>query len=181
MTKRNALLPAVLCALGLAGAPSVHAVDGLSLELGASEDDANLVRLGLQWDWQKRWPVGQRWQIDGYWDASLAYWSSDAPGGRDLWDLGLTPTFRLRPATLAGTRPYVEAGIGQHLLSRSRLDDRHDYGGAFQFGSHIGFGATFGERSRYSLGYRLQHLSNANLHDQNDGINFHELRFGYGF
>ena len=46
---------------------------------------------------------------------------------------------------------------------------------------HIGFGWTFGDKNRYEIGYRLQHLSNAGLSDPNDGINFHQIRFGYNY
>src|SRR5437762_2379563 len=51
----------------------------------------------------------------------------------------------------------------------------------FQYGDHIGVGARFGERYRYDLSLRLQHLSNGGLAHPNPGINFLQMRLAYHF
>ena len=67
---------------------------------------------------------------------------------------------------------YAEAGIGAHLLSETQINDHRRFSTAFQFGDHVGVGLRFGQRGEYDLGYRFQHLSNADIKKANDGINF---------
>ena len=157
-----------------------HAVDSVSLELGAG-NHTDMGRVGLQWNWNKKWPVGDAWAVSGYWDASLGYWRGDSSvsGARDLYDLGFTPVFRLSQNKPTGW--YAEAGIGVHLLSETRINDRRQFGTAFQFGDHIAAGYRFGARGEYDLGYRFQHLSNADIKKPNNGINFNQIRFAYHF
>jgi opacity protein-like surface antigen len=90
----------------------------------------------------------------------------------------LTPVFRLQPNALAG--PYVEAGIGFHLLSHSSIGDNR-LSTAFQFGSHVGVGYRFGAKHSFEVGYRFQHISNAGIKDPNAGMNFHQVRAQYHF
>ena len=56
-----------------------------------------------------------------------------------------------------------------------------NFGSSFQFGDHIGAGVRFGDKGRYDVGYRYQHLSNAGIKEPNQGINFHQLRLQYHF
>jgi hypothetical protein len=42
-------------------------------------------------------------------------------------------------------------------------------------------GLGFGDKGRYELMYRYQHLSNADIEDPNQGINLHLVSFGYVF
>ncbi|HUW29793.1 MAG TPA: acyloxyacyl hydrolase [Sulfuriferula sp.] len=164
----------------LCAALPAHAVDSVSLELGTG-DNTDMGRVGLQWDWNKKLPVGAAWMLSGYWDASLGYWQGDSSvsGARDIYDIGFTPVFRLSQNKPTGW--YAEAAVGVHLLSRTQINDRRRFGTAFQFGDHIGMGYKFGERGEYDLGYRLQHLSNADIKKPNDGINFNQIRFSYHF
>ena len=163
----------------LAGAPA-HAVDGVSVVVGGG-DGVDMGRVGVQWDWKKRWFQGANWHLGGYWDAAIGYWHRGdvRPGEHDeIVDLGLTPVFRIQPNALAG--PYVEAGIGFHVLSHTSIGDRR-MSTAFQFGDHIGVGYRFGARGAFDLGYRLQHHSNASIKRPNPGINFHQIRLQYNF
>ena len=170
----------ILLALSAFSSAPAHCIDGMSLELG-NGDAVNMARVGVQWDWKKRWFQGADWHLGGYWDAALGYWHRGGarPGEHDeLFDIGLTPVFRVQPNGLAG--PYFEAGIGVHLLSHSSIGDRR-MSTAFQFGDHLGVGYRFGARGRYDLGYRFQHVSNASIKRPNPGINFHQIRLQYNF
>ena len=165
--------------LAFASAPA-RAIDGMALELGRGDDGVDMARVGVQWDWGKRWFQGARWHLGGYWDVALGYWhQGDARANEheDIVDLGVTPVFRIQPNSLTG--PYVEAGVGAHVLSHSSIGDRR-MSTAFQFGDHIGVGYRFG-RSGYDIGYRFQHLSNASIKRPNPGINFHQIRLRYNF
>ena len=165
-------------AWALASAPS-YAIDGIAIE-GGSGDGADMARLGVQWDWNKRWFEGKDWHLGGYWDLAAGYWHRSSPPGfnEDLFDIGLTPVLRVQQNDLDG--PYFEAGIGFHLLSQTSLGDKR-FSTSFQFGNHIGAGVRFGPKGRYDLGYRFQHLSNADIKRPNSGINFHQIRFLYRF
>jgi hypothetical protein len=173
-------LPTFLMLLLASLARPAVAVDGVSLELGHG-DKTNMGRVGLQWDWQKRWQLSQNLIVSGYWDTSLGYWRGDSntPGARNLYDLGITPVLRLSRGTPTGW--YAEAGIGAHLISETQINDRRRFSTAFQFGDHIGAGLRFGQRGEYDLGYRFQHLSNADIKKPNDGINFSQIRLAYHF
>ncbi len=156
----------------------VAAVDGMTVEYGGYDDDrSSMVGAGVQWQWSKRWFQGNGWHLGGYWDLSAARWERD-PTNAHLTDISLTPVFRLQGDGLQGA--YFEGGIGIHLLSSTKLDDKR-FGSAFQFGDHLGFGYRFGARGAYDLGYRYQHLSNGNIKETNDGINFHQFRLQYWF
>ena len=145
---------AVLC---FVAAPA-HALDGASVEFGGGSDNAKLARIATQWN--SRW----RWL---YWDLSFGGWTG---GHGHVYDFGFTPVAR------AGTSPYIEAGVGAHVLSDLDVGTGSDFSTRFQFGDHIGVGLRFGA---YDLGLRVQHLSNGGLRNPNPGINFLILRLQY--
>jgi hypothetical protein len=105
--------------------------------------------------------------------AEIGYWNSDKDNRQNdnLWELGLTPVLRLAPKASGGMRPYLEAGLGGHVLSDTRIGERK-LSTAWQFGTHLGVGLDCG---RLRIGYRFQHLSNAGIKTPNDGIDFHVL------
>jgi lipid A 3-O-deacylase len=180
----------LMCSLAAAGAVAASlnafAVDGMSLEYGKSDStnaDVRLYRVGLQWDWNKKWFDTGSWHLGGYWDASLGYWDNDSPGktNSSLADIGFTPVFRFQSNNRTGLSPYVEAAVGIHFLSKTSVSTQRSFGSSFQFGDHLGLGLRFGDKGQYDVGYRYQHLSNAGLKDPNQGINYNQVRFQYYF
>jgi len=176
--------PLLVAAFGLASALAslpARALDGLAFELGLGSANVRMGRAALQWDWKPRLLQGSDWHVGGYWEASLGYWDHDQTrtGQNDeLYEFAFTPVFRLQPNGVAG--PYGEAGVGAHLLSHNSIGDRR-FSTAFQFGTLLGVGYRFGTKSAYDVGYRFQHLSNADIKTPNPGINFHQLRVQYHF
>lgn len=155
-----------------------HAVDGVAIESG-QDHRTDMWRVGAQWQWSQRWLQGEQWHVGGFWDLGLAQWQQDVPGTRSrLWEIGLTPVFRLQANDLRGV--YLEAGIGAHLLEATSLGNKH-FGSAFQFGDHIGFGYRFGARGEFDLSYRYQHLSNAGIKLPNSGLDSNQVRLQYWF
>ena len=170
---------ALLLFRAVAGA-SAHAIDGVAFEIGSGEH-ADMARVSVQWDWKKRWFQTANWHLGGYWDVAAGYWHDGGARGRQhegIFDLGVTPVFRIQPNGLVG--PYIEAAIGFHLLSHTSIGDRR-LSTAFQFGDHVGAGYRFGAKGSYDLGYRFQHLSNGSIKRPNPGINFHQIRLQYNF
>ena len=161
----------------------VMAVDRLAVEIGAGDENATRGGAALQWDWSPDLVSLGGWSLTGYWEASFSYWDGDngRTGNGDLGEIGFTPVFRLWPhSPWTALRPYLEGGIGAHLMSDSEFGDR-DFDIAFAFGNHLGAGVRFGADEALEVGYRFQHLSNASIGDPNPGINFHLLRLGYDF
>ncbi len=176
-------MPALGLALALAAAPA-RAVDGVALEYGnANSLGVELARAALQWNWNVRWLETGNWHVGGYWDVAVARWFNNEPARTNsgLWDFGVTPVLRLQQTTRSAVSPYLEIGVGAHLLSETSVLPDHRFSTAFQFGSHVGVGVRFGPHHAYDLSYRFQHLSNAGIKQPNDGIDFHEVRLGYWF
>jgi lipid A 3-O-deacylase len=180
MTKTTRTIAAALTAMtfGLGCVPA-SAADGMAIEAG-SGDSADMGRVAIQWNWQRRWFERPDWHLGGYWDLGLGYWRQDVLPGQNgsITEVGLTPVLRLQRNDLRG--PYLEAGIGLHYLSKTRMGDKR-LSTRFQFGDHIGAGYRFGARRAWDLGYRYQHLSNADIKRPNNGINFHQIRLQYHF
>ena len=169
MVRRSvALLVLLLCF----AAPAL-ALDGVSFELGRGNDRTDVVRLGLQWNWDKRWLDTGRWHLGAYWDVQLGRWNDS----HDLHDISLTPVFRFQRSS-GELIPYVEGAIGFHVLSDLRINRRRVFSTKFQFGDHIGAGLKLG---RHDLSVRLQHVSNGRLARPNPGINFLLLRYQLHF
>jgi len=155
-------------ALFLLVASPALAVDGVSGEIGSGTRQVDMYRFGAQWrQKQPRWLEDTRFNI--YWDASIGAWDGDTGG---LVDLGITPV--LRYGSLHGG--YVDAGIGFHYLSDTHISSAIEFSTKYQFGDHVGAGWRF---DRYDFSLRLQHLSNAGIHNPNPGINFLQLRIQY--
>ncbi len=179
---------AVGCACGLlAFAPRpALAIDGIALAIG-QDDGANanvtLLRVGAQWTWEKRWFEHGNWHLGGYWDLQADYWDNDSRNATnsDLWDVAITPMFRVQQNSRSAFSPYGEIGVGAHLLSQTSVSTQRHFTTSFQFGSQAGVGARFGPKNAFDLGYRFQHISNAGIKEPNNGINFHVLRLGYWF
>lgn len=167
-------------------APSARAVDGISLEIGTSDSSnasVDVARIGLQWNWTKRWALGSNWHIGGYWEVAFGHWSNDSPRrtNSSITEIGFTPVFRLQQTNPGAVSPYAEAAIGVHLLSDTSVSEQRRFSTMFQFGDHIGLGVRFGHKHAFDLGYRYQHLSNAGIKHPNQGINFHQVRLQYNF
>ncbi len=69
-------------------------------------------------------------------------------------------------------KPYLDFGAGIHFLSRANIRGRQ-LGGAFQFSVLGGTGLCF--NNGLEIGYRFFHISNADIHDNNDGRDEHLL------
>ena len=171
MIRKAALAAVLACAL------PAQAVDGISYEMGRG-DDTHMWRLGAQWDWDRKWFAERRWNIVAYWDFTVGVWDSPQ---NTVTDFGVTPTFRLQQREFTRIAPYMDAAIGFHMLSDVRVSDRKVLGTNFQFGDHLGLGVRFGQRWRYDVALRLQHLSNGGLSKSNPGINYVQLRLAYHF
>lgn len=147
-------------------------IDNASLEVGGGAK-VQMVRFGVQADWQKRWFQSNGWHLGGYWDASIAQWRGNAYNDVDgqhqnITNIGFTPVFRYQADSLRGW--YVEGGIGVNLLSELYNNDSNRLSTAFQFGDHVGAGYVFD--NQWEIGAKIQHFSNGGFKKPNGGVNF---------
>jgi lipid A 3-O-deacylase len=182
MNLRRFLGKLICCAITLIGLCSAsHAANSASLEFGTG-DRTKLVRVGVQWPWERQWWKSNGTHIGGYWDLTLAQWrctrlQNQAGKPCSITAIGITPVFRLQKDSLTGI--YGEAGIGlRHLFELYSNNDRQ-LSTNFQFGSHLGVGYVF--ENNLDLGMKIQHFSNGSIKKPNDGVNFLVVRMSYPF
>jgi hypothetical protein len=72
----------------------------------------------------------------------------------------------------------LSMGINPTIISKHKFGDE-DLGGPVEFTSHIGLNLNF--TRNFTIGYRLQHMSNGFLYDANPGLNLHMIELGYRF
>jgi hypothetical protein len=72
----------------------------------------------------------------------------------------------------------ISMGINPTIISKHKFGDEN-LGGPIEFTSHIGINFNLGRH--FTIGYRLQHMSNAVLYKHNPGLNMHMLEAGYRF
>lgn len=158
-------------------------IDSMSGTVGKDKNSnkTDIYRLGLQNHWNRTLFNSGAWYIGGYWDVTVGYMESDVDNS-DLYELGVTPVLRLQRDTdiSSGMAPFSEVGVGGHYLTDDKLGER-DFGSQLQLASHIGVGVGFGDKGRYELAYRFQHMSNGGTRTPNNGMEMHLLRFAYGF
>jgi len=104
-----------------------------------------------------------------------AHWRADeGPYARRAFDLAAVPMLHWRlPLAGASLAFDVELGIGVAWLSRDRVGTRAK-GSNFQFSDHLGLGV--GDRDgRWRVGFTYRHVSNGDLTEDNDGVDFKGL------
>lgn len=115
--------------------------------------------------------------------AQLSYWHAQQHPTEhgSLWDIGLTPFLRWLGPTGYSVQPFLEAGVGVHLLSHTRINNDRNLSTAFQFGENAAAGIAFGEHHRYEFAVYIQHESNAHIKEPNPGLTYFGgvLRIGF--
>lgn len=147
--------------------------DALSANVGFG-NDVDIYGAGARWNLSPPWSFLANHDLDLRLDLTAAYWRGmgrPTPYGH-LWELGLTPILRKTWAGTGTWRYYLEAGIGPHALTATRINNSRLFGIAFQFGSVVGAGVAFGPRHEYEVGLYVKHVSNADLATANWGLTY---------
>jgi lipid A 3-O-deacylase len=121
----------------------------------------------LPLDWQREPFV--RHGLEPLLGFDLLRWVGNGPEGGHLWDVNATPYVRWRPASAPWHAMFLQAGIGVHLLSATKLQGAGSFGSVLQFGEQLAGGFNFGTGSRYEVLFFVQHVSNGGLADPNNG------------
>lgn len=174
---RRVLLFAVI----LIGCRAEAFFDGAAVELGKHQKgNIDLLRVHAL-------KTLKRWDLTGslttFWvlNTGIGYWNNrfdgaDTPNIGEVW---LGSQLQLGWFNWPQFAPFGEFGMGLHLISDTQVNNQRQFSTYYQFGSHVGGGARFGDKLRYEFLLRIQHLSNASFESPNDGINFYSLRLSY--
>jgi hypothetical protein len=124
------------------------------------------------WNLPWGWNLGKEWHLQSQLDLS-AGWLTDGNDNAAIGTLGpalLLSRARL-PVSLAG-------GVSPTVISWYDFQSR-DFGSYIQFTTYLGLNWDFAEH--WQLGYRFQHMSNADLALHNRGLNMHMFALSYVF
>ncbi len=157
----------------IASAASSLAPDGIDLT-GGYGDNVAIYGVGVHWDSICTCSALKMIGIDLRLAAQAAYWhGNEHPAtNSSLWDFGLTPIFHWSGPEIGPARLFLEAGIGAHLLSETRINTERVFSTAFQFGEIGVIGIGFGEKHRYEIGALIQHVSNGAIKEPNNGLTY---------
>jgi hypothetical protein len=156
---------------------------GVAVEAGEG-DHTDMARVSLSKDWGVNWTTDYfpSARFGGFWDLSAGRWNPHANSGanQEVNDISITPVWRVYPRNVSsGFTPFAEAAVGFHYLSHHDIYNGRQMSTYFQFGDHVGAGVAWGEQQQWEALMRIQHLSNAGIHNPNPGINFIQLRLAY--
>ena len=132
------------------------------------EQYEGFVLYDLPWSWSfaSDWILGTHLELN----------AGVLDGGGDTAFIGsMGPGLNLKTFE---SRLAIWGGINPTLISKDTFGDE-DFGGSFQFTSHIGI--SFRPIRPLSIGYRFQHMSNAGIYSHNPGLNLHMLELAYFF
>jgi len=148
----------------------------VTINYGKSKNDTDIYRLTLQKDFDSRWFESDLGYLSGYYELSANYWRAK---NRDT-DIGvaLSPVFgyyfRLNRSSI---KPYIEAGIGASLFSKTRIDNKN-ISTAYQFEDRVGLGVL---TQNWNIETRYMHYSNASIKKPNHGMDIFILSIGRRF
>jgi len=147
--------------------------DGADI-VGGYGDNVAIYGVGVHWDSLCSCAALKSAGFDVRLLAELAYWRGhEHPAvNRTIWDASLTPLFRWSGMDMGTARLFIEAGLGAHLLSQTRINTERVFSTAFQFGEIGVIGLGLGDRHRYEIGAFIQHVSNGAIKEPNNGLTY---------
>jgi lipid A 3-O-deacylase len=172
----------VATTLALVAYTNAAGADAITGEMGVdSEGEFNVVRAGLQWDWNDNLLELGGWQLDSYWQLEFSKWQSVTDNTQVGVNVtaGIIPMFRFqsRPAYV---RPYVAVGVGLNVFTDSKLES-YEFGSNFQFSDVMVLGMNIGTKNQWGIAYKFQHYSNGSVRPPNSGINLSFLTLTYNY
>jgi hypothetical protein len=153
---------------------------GVQIAGGFGDHGVDKIDLGFAWDPGLKWWDFGGWHMTLIGEAHAAYWFTSGEMHNTVWEFGVTPILRYIKDSGA-FRPYIEAGAGLRGLTHPTVNSTYSLSSAFQFTEVVGVGVQFGGHQQYQIGYRFQHISNADIKRPNPGIDFNQVYVQYNF
>lgn len=175
-----------LAALALASISLSAFADGFTPTSSSFEfatgNATQMMRVGVQSDWNQNWAASDGRHWNGHWDLTAAYWRGNRyhnvkGATQSFGDVGFTPVFRYEAQNKRGW--YAEGAVGLHYLGERYDNFGRQMSTKFEFGDHLGAGYVFD--NGVELGMKLQHFSNGGIKHPNGGVNFVEAKASYHF
>lgn len=142
----------------------------------ATDDELQQVQLGVS---RGRCPLldAGPWSLSHAPTLGVAHWRADeGPYARSAFDVAAVPMLHWRLPTAGASLAFdVELGIGAAWLSRKNVGTRAK-GSHLQFSDHLGIGVG-DAGGRWRLGFAYRHVSNGDLTDDNDAVDFKGVVF----
>ena len=152
-------------------------------------------RLGLVWKLSDELWSSDSLLIQSYAELALGQWKSRLNATEDSRRIGadsvkqmsLSPVLRFTSTSplLGETSPFLDLGVGVSYQSEEDIEQQHlsgiNMGGHWQFETRAMIGLSLGEGSPFEVSYGWMHYSNANLNDENEGLDFQTLQMTYLF
>ena len=123
-----------------------------------------------QLPWSRQGDSG--WKLETYLEANAGVLSG---GGESAFIGSIGPGILF---TGFNEKVDISFGINPTIISKHEFGDE-DLGGPIEFTSHIGLNLNF--TRHFTIGYRLQHMSNGVIYNVNPGLNMHMVEMGYRF
>jgi len=120
--------------------------------------------------WSRKWDSG--WTFGTYLEANAGLLRG---GGESAFVGSIGPGIYF---TGIEDKIDISMGINPTIISKHEFGDE-DLGGPIAFTSHIGLNLNI--VPNFTIGYRLQHMSNGVIYDVNPGLNMHMIQMGYRF
>ncbi len=165
--------------------------DALSLGFGGDifyNSEISQKRVGLRWDlWEAETNL-LGGSLSNYGELAVNFWesklnSSDNPGQGEnhVNGVSFSPVFRWKTTLSDKFDGFIDTGVGLSYQSDKDLPKSNwksvNMGGRIQFEIRMAVGTIYQDRYELSVGWF--HYSNAELHDQNEGLDFWTLQTGF--
>ena len=184
MLKRIFPILPILLYVSIASAETLTVAGGKTIR--ASNTEHNSYRAEVNFGWKP-----EIWN-NGSWGLSLNH----AFSGMTFRDentvnaISWAPNLILAPREKSGIHPYLQLGLGVAYLSDDKFESEpkkhpmYQLDGTTDMGSHWQFESSFAvglKIDAFSIRAKIYHYSNAELADENDGMDVAEFGVSYSF
>lgn len=176
--------------LGGIGYTNPFNADSFRMSFGSYHDhDAFQVETNLRYDLMSAQDFIYRSSIKGFVDVSYSSWQMFKEDDFSMTNkgnvLGIAPGFRFEWPSFLYVIDFVDVRAGISLLAPTSLENKdgsvRNFGGNFTFSEQFAIGGYFSNAKKWEWQVGIQHHSNHNIYEQNNGIEFYNLTFGYNY
>lgn len=179
-------LPVVSICLGasLVSAQTLTVAGGKTIRANNTRHDA--YRAEMNFAWKPEVWASDHWQLSlNNAIAAMVFRDKNTVNA-----ISAAPNLILMMRGYNGILPYLQLGFGlaylsdDKFVSQPRIHPMYQLDGTTDMGSHWQFESSFAigvKKGHFSVRGKIYHYSNAELHNENDGIDVAELGLSYSF
>jgi len=170
------------------GYTNAFRADSMRMSFGSFDDhDALQIEANFRYDIGEFEPVFSGLDIKPFIDVSYSAWQMLKEDGISMTNkgnaLGIAPGFRFQWDGLLIHFVDVRAGIS--LLAPTTLENNdgttREFGGNLTFSEQFALGGFFSDKKGWEWSLGVQHHSNHNIYEKNNGIEFYNITLGYNY